>query len=91
MKTYLVRWYDYYRWNTELIEAESLPEAKHKAFQMMCNNAGDSIYDVEVYEQRYVLKCQGECNPKPNGAVQEFAKRDYFTGMKIRRGGKDNG
>lgn len=94
MKRYAVRWH-----NTSIgmefiqdIEAVDLPAAKHKAFQMLCDQSGDNLIDdVSVYEHRYTFRCKGEPNPKPNGCNRAFAKRDYYTGMKIRRGGKDNG
>lgn len=94
MKRYTVKWY-----NSAIgmqfiqdIEAVDLPAAKHKAFQMLCDQSGDNLIDdVEIYEHRYTFHCKGEPNPKPNGCNRAFAKRDYYTGMRIRRGGKDNG
>lgn len=92
-KRYLTMWYDPVccKTVTDVVEAENLPEAKHKAFQRMCDLCGDSIHKLTIYEERYVFDCDGERNPKPTAAFTEFAKRDYYTGMKIRRGGKDNG
>lgn len=94
MKQYLVRWYDEEAGGYEhkTIEAVDLPAAKHKAFQLFCDNSGYNLNsDVEIYEFRYEFKCKGETNPRPHSTGRAFAKRDYFTGMKIRRGGKDNG
>jgi hypothetical protein len=94
MKHYIVRWYDVTSGKEHIkdITAIDLPAAKHKAFQMLCDNSGDNLVDdVSVYEYRYTFRCKGEPNPKPNGCNRAFAKRDYYTGMKIRRGGKDNG
>jgi len=94
VKTYLVKWYDVScgKQHIKIITAEDLPAAKHKAFQMLCDGSGDTLIDdVEVYEHRYTFRCKGEANPRPNGCTRAFAKRDYYTGMKIRRRGKDNG
>lgn len=88
MKTYIVRWFDGGTPSYKEIEASGLPEAKHKAFQILCNNSGDRlISDVEVFERRFTFGCNGEHNPKPNRCNSEYAPRDYYTGMKIRKGG----
>lgn len=87
-KNYIAVWYDL-GLQIKKIEARNLPEAKHKAFQMICDSSGDKlISNIDVYEFRYSFKCHGEINPK--GGLKEFAHRDYYTGMKIRRNGKDN-
>lgn len=88
MKRYIVSWYNQsigMRFIQD-ITADNLPDAKHKAFQMLCDQSGDRLIDdVEVYEHRYVFRCKGEPNPKPNGCNDTLAERDYYTGMKIRR------
>lgn len=89
MKRYTVRWYDTARGLKFIqdIEAEDLPAAKHKAFQMLCDMSGDNLIgDVEVYEHRYTFHCKGEPNSKPNGCNRAFAKRDYYTGEDTERG-----
>lgn len=94
MRNYIARWYDVSCGKEHIrdIEAEDLPAAKHKAFQIFCDNNGSRLIDnVEVYEHRYTFQCKGESNPCPNSGSTEFAQRDYYTGMKIRRRGKDNG
>ena len=94
MKEYLAMWYDVAagKLHTHEFTANDLPSAKHKAFQMLCDSCGDRLSgNVAVYERRYMFECAGESNPRPNGDAREFATRDYYTGMKIRRGGKDNG
>lgn len=94
MKRYAVKWYDVATGTHFIqdIEAEDLPAAKHKAFQMLCDRSGDHLIDdVAVYEHRYTFRCKGEPNPKPTSCNKSFARRDYYTGMRIRRGGKDNG
>lgn len=94
MKRYTFRWVDVATggWFIRDIEARDLPAAKHKAFQTVCDLSGDNLVgDVEIFEHRYTFECKGEPNPKPTGSNKAFAKRDYYTGMKIRRGGKDNG
>ena len=93
-KVYMAVWYDVSRGqlHNDRLEAESLPEAKHKAFQKYCDSSGDRlIANLEIFEKRYEFECKGEINPKPGRDITAFAPRDYYTGMRIKRGGKDNG
>jgi hypothetical protein len=83
MKEYLVYWWDYHREIYRTIQAENLKEARCKAFQMMCDCAGDRIYSVTVYEKKTVCDCQGEMNPRPNSAFCKLSHRDYMTGRRI--------
>lgn len=83
MKKYLAHWYDYSRNHYTELEAESLKEAKCKAFQMMCDSAGDHIYTVTVYELKSTCTCQGELNPSPFSCMSAYSQRDYFTGRRI--------
>lgn len=83
MKKYLATWYDYYKTVYVEFEAESLKEAKAKAFRRMCDSAGDHIYTVTVYEQKTICECQGEPNPKPTSHTHSWSHRDYMTGRRI--------
>ena len=83
MKEYLVHWYDYRQDNYHTIKAENLKEARCKAFQMMCDSAGDHIYSVTVYEKKSTCECQGELNPAPLSCMAQYATREYMTGRRI--------
>ena len=88
LKTYLVMWWDYYRQNIHYIHAETLTEAKEKAFRMMCDAAGDRLYNVDVFELKATIHCEGDYNPRPNAHTAAYATRDYTTGRKIKKGGR---
>ena len=83
MKEYLAYWYNHQTEVYKTIHAETLTEAKHKAFRMMCDSAGDRIYSVTVYEKKSTCECQGELNPRPNSAFHEYSGREYLTGRRI--------
>jgi hypothetical protein len=83
MKEYLAYWYDYHTEVYRTIHANTLTEAKHKAFQMMCDSAGDHIYSVTVYEKKSVCECQGELNPHPLSCCSAYSGREYTTGRRI--------
>lgn len=85
MKKYLAYWYDYHREVYREFEAENLNEAKGKAFRMMCDQAGDRIYSVSVYELKTTCNCQDEPNPKPTRCFSKSSSRDYMTG-KFKKG-----
>lgn len=71
------------------VSADGLPEAKHKAFRMLCDSSGDVLdADVEVYELRNTIRCSGEYNPNPSRAYCSLAPRDYCTGIQVKRSGK---
>ena len=85
MKTYLLIMDAFpFSANTE-IEAENYTEAKLKAFQWACDNSGDRLYDVKIYEVKGTLELDGELNPSPTSAMYFGANLDYNTGKKRTR------
>lgn len=67
--------------NTE-IEAENYTEAKLKAFQWACDNSGDRLCNIKIYETKGTLELEGELNPSPASAMYFGANLDYDTGKK---------
>ena len=84
MKHFLAVWYDYSKMHYVELDAEDLKSARAKAFQLMCDCAGDKLYDLEVYERKTVCSCSDEYNPCPGSAFQEYSGRDYLTGKRVK-------
>lgn len=82
MKEYLAVWHNGYQTTRQHIFAENVTEAKARAFRSMCDSAGDRIHNVEIYEYKTTVICDGEFNPQPMSHTAAYAEREYLTGKK---------